>query len=135
MQIAATIPDALVDRIKQHEGFRAKPYQCNRGVWTIGYGVTSIEEDEAETLLIIKLHKLRAKLQYHISYHSEAVQGVLVEMAFQMGIRGLFGFRKMWLALDAGNYGLAAAEMLDSEWARKDSPGRAKKLAEIMRAG
>jgi len=50
--------------IKKFEGFRASPYKCSAGVWTIGYGTTfyqngdpvtaddeSISEDYAEALL------------------------------------------------------------------------------------
>lgn len=54
----------LINTIKELEGFRSKPYQDQRGVWTIGYGhtaaagypdpkqVTEITEEEAEQILI-----------------------------------------------------------------------------------
>ena len=38
----------------------------------------------------------------------------------------------MWAALDSKDYEPAAAEMLDSKWARQ-TPERAEELAEIMR--
>lgn len=34
------ISPAGLELIKQFEGFRAKAYQCQAGVWTIGYGTT-----------------------------------------------------------------------------------------------
>jgi lysozyme len=44
---------------KQLEGFRAKPYKCQAGVWTIGYGTTAgvtpemvVTEAEATALLV-----------------------------------------------------------------------------------
>ena len=48
-----------IDLIKHFEGFRAKPYLCPAGVWTIGYGTTRgvtaatppVTEEEAEALL------------------------------------------------------------------------------------
>jgi len=53
----------------------------------------------------------------------------VVEMIYQMGMAGFLGFKKTIAALKAGNYQLAAAEMLNSRWARQDSPNRAKDLA------
>ena len=32
------IPDQCVELIKRWEGFRAEPYLCSAGYWTIGYG-------------------------------------------------------------------------------------------------
>ena len=52
-----------------------------------------------------------------------------------MGAEGLLGFRRMLTALAVGNYHGAAKEMLDSKWARSDSPSRAERLAKIMREG
>lgn len=48
-----------LDLIKRFEGFRAKPYVCPAGKWTIGYGHTNgvnadtrpVTEEEAEMLL------------------------------------------------------------------------------------
>ena len=39
---------SLLDRIKHHEGFRAKVYQCTEGYDTIGYGFANkdLELDE-----------------------------------------------------------------------------------------
>jgi lysozyme len=41
-------------------------------------------------------------------------------------------YRRTLALLDAGNYGAAADEMLNSRWA-KQTPGRAKELAQIVR--
>lgn len=48
-----------LDLIKRFEGFRAKPYVCQAGVWTIGYGHTNgvtmdsrpVSREDAEGLL------------------------------------------------------------------------------------
>lgn len=39
MKITKTSPKG-VELIKKHEGFRSKPYKCEAGVATIGYGAT-----------------------------------------------------------------------------------------------
>ena len=56
-------------------------------------------------------------------------------MGYQLGIAELMGFKRMLAAMERGDYEAAAREMLDSKWARQDSPGRARRLAERMRRG
>jgi len=58
--------------------------------------------------------------------------GVLVNMAFNLGIHGLMSFRRMLAALQTGDYEAAAVEMLSSRWARQVG-SRANRLAEQMR--
>ena len=43
--------------------------------------------------------------------------------------------KRMLAGLSRGDYEAAAREVLDSKWARQDSPGRARPLAERMRRG
>ena len=38
---------ACIALVKSSEGFRARPYQCSAGVWTIGYGSTRYEDGTA----------------------------------------------------------------------------------------
>lgn len=53
------ITDNGINLIKEFEGFKASPYLCPAGKWTIGYGTTSgitkdtpaITEEQAEQLL------------------------------------------------------------------------------------
>ncbi|SAL14719.1 lysozyme family protein [Caballeronia telluris] len=63
-------------------------------------------------------------------------------MCFNTGIGRLLGFAKIIAAARARDYTRAAVEMLDSKWAREDvgigtavTPGRALRLANLMRAG
>jgi GH24 family phage-related lysozyme (muramidase) len=37
-----TSTDKIIDHIKSFEGFSATPYKDGRGIWTIGYGTTTI---------------------------------------------------------------------------------------------
>jgi lysozyme len=52
-------------------------------------------------------------------------------MAFNMGVRGLLNFKKMLAAVETGQWGVAAKEMLDSTWAHQ-VPQRAARLAQQM---
>jgi lysozyme len=71
----------------------------------------------------------------------EARRGVVIEMAFQMGIGGLLKFKRFLTALRAGDYATAADEMMDSKWADQVGDGwggrldRAELLAKIIRTG
>jgi hypothetical protein len=59
---------------------------------------------------------------------------VLVNMAFNMGPDKLGGFKEFRKALEAGDYGRAVKEMLDSDWAWQVGH-RALELAWMMRTG
>jgi lysozyme len=61
-------------------------------------------------------------------------QNVLIEMAFNLGVRGLLGFKKMIEAIQSKNYKLASTEMLDSTWA-KQVKSRAARMAKRMELG
>ena len=52
-------------------------------------------------------------------------------MAYQMGVNGVMGFRKMLGAIVNGNYRLAAQEGMDSRWANQ-TPNRAKRLMDRL---
>jgi lysozyme len=60
---------------------------------------------------------------------------VVANMGYQLGVAGLMGFRRTLAALERGDYDGAAREMLDSKWAKRDTPKRAGRLAGRMRRG
>lgn len=64
----------------------------------------------------------------------DARQGVLLSMAFQMGVDGLLGFKNTLAMVKSGDYEGAAKGMLNSLWA-KQTPERAGRMAEQMRTG
>ena len=61
------------------------------------------------------------------------VQGVLVEMSYQMGLSNVSKFKKALHAMQMLQWKKAADEMLDSRWA-KQTPNRAKELSNIIRS-
>lgn len=60
--------------------------------------------------------------------------GVVVEMAFQMGVAGVEEFHHFIAACEDQDYETAAQDMLESEWAR-ETPARCQELSEIMKSG
>jgi lysozyme len=55
-------------------------------------------------------------------------------MSFQLGIAGLLKFKSTLAFIEDGDFENASANMLKSLWA-KQTPQRAKRLAEQMRTG
>lgn len=110
-----------IKMLKVHEGFRSRPYHCTAGKLTIGYGLNleaGITEDEATYLLKNRVNKLQTELA-NLSFWSDLSgvrRAVLIDMAYNLGINGLFKFRKMMAALANRDFDKAAAEMQDSRW-------------------
>lgn len=61
-------------------------------------------------------------------------QRVLIDMAFNLGMKGLAGFPKFLTACAVRDYETAATEMLTSKWAGQVK-GRATALAQMLRTG
>ena len=131
------IPDfkTLIERIGVNEGFRSKPYQCSEGVWTIGHGFTWITEKESFNILSGRISQLHLKLLDDLDWYEDMppeVQGVVIEMCFQLGFSGFCKFKRAIANMQDRNWKGASDEMLDSLWA-KQTPNRAKQLAGIVR--
>ena len=124
--------------IKTEEGFSEKVYTCIQGVPTIGYGFTSLSEDEADVILDIKIQKLRFKVEAFLIAQKINLDSfrkdVLIDMAYQLGFYGMAKFTKMLSALKDMDYDKAAEEMLDSVWCDQ-TPERCKLLASRMKNG
>ena len=125
----------IVESIKKHEGFRSKVYKCTEGYDTIGYGFAIkdliIEEDIATLILMRKVKTLLERII--IAFHwfkdiDDKAKRVVVEMVYNLGVRGFSKFKKTIYYLETEQYKEASVEMLDSLWARQVK-GRAKELS------
>jgi len=125
----------LLESILLHEGFNAKPYKDTKGILTFGHGLTYITEDESICIVINRLRERGKQLEPYISKLSINKQEVLIEMSFQLGINGLMNFKRMWKAIKREDWFSARNEMLDSQWAKHDSPGRALEMADKFLLG
>ena len=130
--------DKVIEELKQDEGFEGMPYEDSLGIPTIGYGIKlPLSEEEAEILLKHRLDKKILEISEKEPFFldlPETAQEIIANMAYQLGVGGVLRFKKMWEALKNRDYQKAADEMLDSNWAREQTPNRAKRLAEIMRS-
>lgn len=151
----------ILEALKKDEGFQPKVYLCPAGYWTIGYGwnlevtdlpprelielvLYGITEEEAEDILMQQIAEKASKLcacwNWMKKLDTPRLE-VFINMAFNMGIKGLSGFKDTLAAAAKSDYNETAKEMLNSEWARGGKtklPGlikRARRLAEQMRTG
>lgn len=119
-------------------------YKDHLGFWTLGIGRLvdarkggGLTDEEAAYLLSNDIERTHAELLRRMPCYarlSQVRQRAILNMAFQMGVDGVLKFKKMIAALDRGAYAAAAAEALDSKWAREDTPDRARRVAESLRA-
>lgn len=137
-----------ISRLRQDliedEGEVNHAYQDSEGYWTIGVGRMidkrrggGITHEEAMYLLDNDIHRSMGDLfTHHPEVHGldDVRMEVLINMTFNLGIVRLSGFKNMWAAIKENDFDRAAAEMLDSKWARQVGR-RATKLAERMRTG
>lgn len=129
----------LEEQLIMHEGLKVKPYKDTAGKLTIGVGRnlddTGITHLEAMTLLANDLERIREGLNNALPYFadlSEIRQRVLIDMAFNLGVRGLLGFRMTLLRIEQGRYAEAADHMLESKWAGQVGQ-RARRLSYMIR--
>jgi len=136
--------DNLKEMIAKHEGYEPRVYKCTNGYDTIGYGFAIkdlyMDEEIANLILDKKIRGLLARIEGNDDWDSwffdkpEIVQDVLVDMIFQIGFSGVRKFKKTIQYIKDDNFLLASEEMLDSKWARSDSPNRAKELSDIIKS-
>ena len=122
------------------EGFRPKIYLDEKGHPTIGIGLNldaGISKSLAIAIMRNQIDKIQEQLRYKLPFWnllSTARQDVLVNMSFNMGVKGLMGFHNMIAAMSEGNWKRAAYELMDSKAAR-ELPERYGRLEEKMLKG
>ena len=138
--------EALMNRIKaqlvRHEGLRLKPYRCTAGKLTIGIGRNlddrGISQREAYVLLENDIQNCEKQLLDEIPeiYNGldDVRKSVLLNMCFNLGIKGLLEFKNTLAFIAAGDWEKAANGMLASKWAKQVGK-RAIELSEMMRKG
>ena len=132
------------EQLKRDEGEVLHAYQDTLGYWTIGIGILidkrkngGLRPEESEFIFRNRLKLLDADLASRLPWIVKldpARRGVLVNMAFQMGVAGLLGFRNTLAMVQAGKYQDAAKGMLASKWATQ-TPARAHRLSNQMATG
>ena len=131
---------SLIDSIKKHEGFSPVVYKCTAGYDTIGYGkrvkYIKVTEEQAEEWLKEDIEHLKYLLADKYDWFLPAPQelrDIVIEMAYQLGPTSFSKFKKTIYLIAHRDYKGASIEMLDSKWARVDTPRRALELSYQLR--
>jgi lysozyme len=133
--------DELRRDLVRDEGTVLHAYKDSEGYLTIGIGRLidkrkggGISQQEAEMLFEhdfeTKLTALNQKIEWFHRLPDRKKRAV-GNMAFQLGIGGVMGFRRMLAALKRGDWSAAQREALDSKWA-KQTPERARRVASLL---
>ena len=132
------------EQLKRDEGEVLHAYKDSLGFLTIGIGILiderkggGLRPEESEFIFRNRLCLLNAELDDRLPWLCKldpARRGVLVNMAFQMGVTGLLGFKNTLSLVQAGKYQDAAKGMMQSKWASQ-TPARAQRLSNQMATG
>lgn len=129
-----------MELVKGHEGVRLRCYVDTRGKRSIGFG-RNLDDNGVtleEALMLFSRDYTDAlnealKFPWYAAL-SAPRQAVIVDMVFNMGPARVLKFKRTIAAIEAGDFELAAAEMLNSAWAGEVGV-RAREDAGIMNSG
>jgi len=131
----------LTEQLRRDEGVVNHAYEDSLGFTTIGVWRLidsrrggGLRDSEIDFLLSNDIAEKTAQVLEALPWAarlSEPRRAVLVNMAFQLGTKGLLAFHRTLGSVEDGHYGEAALGMLDSTWA-KQTPARAMRLATQM---
>jgi len=134
---------AVRRQLIRDEGDVPYAYQDSLGYWTIGAGFLidkrkggRLPDAVRDYWLDYLLGEITTKLESRIPFFntlSEPRRAVLINMAYNMGVSGLLGFRKTLSLMAEGKHYEASHEMLDSAWARQVG-SRATRLSQQWRS-
>src|SRR6185369_8040707 len=116
----------LEDVILKHEDYKRFVYNDSLGFATIGIGRCvdhrkgkGISVKEAQYLLNNDLVECEYSMRLYDCYniHDDVRKCALIELCFNIGLRGLLGFKNTLECLSKKDYVGAAKHLIDSRWA------------------
>lgn len=143
----------IIQILAYEEGYKEKPYIDTEGYPTVACGILIGPKDASlanyqfrvprsvgdvwmQKILDEKIQQMnqRPTILAALKQCNPARADVLYSMAYQLGIDGLSAFKNTLVMISNGNFDGAAEGMLSSLWA-KQTPARARRMAEVMRSG
>ena len=143
----------IIQNLAYEEGYKERPYIDTEGYPTVACGIVIGPKDAAlanyqftvprsvgdiwmQRVLDEKIQQMNSRpaLVAALKQCNPARADVLYSMAYQLGVDGLSAFKNTLVMISNGNFEGAAEGMLSSLWARQ-TPQRAKRLAQVMRSG
>ena len=115
---------SVSDDLRAFEGLRLQAYLDTTNHWTVGYGRRCdkgavMTKEQAESALADDIAKAEQGARHvfpTFSAQPQHVQDVLVEAVFQLGASGMRKFIEFGQAIQARNYALASACLIDSRF-------------------
>lgn len=143
----------IIQILTFEEGYRESPYLDTEKYPTVGCGIKigpkgaslsnytfTVPRRVGDTWLqefvdgVINQCRNNASVNAALQKCNPARSDIIYSMCFQLGIKGLTGFKKTLINISNGDFTAAATEMMDSTW-NKQTPKRAQRHAEVMRTG
>ena len=136
----------LIKQLRIDEGVEYRPYLDTVGILTVGVGhnlkakplpdgwTYPLTDEQVDDLLADDLEAVFDGLDNERPWWrklDDDRQRVLANMAFNLGINGLLGFKNTLAAVSQGRYSAAGAGMAASKWATQVGD-RADRLVETM---
>ena len=129
----------LHEQLIRDEGLVLTPYRDSRGFLTVGVGhnldAKGLSKRAALVILDDDINDAKQGLMAKWPWMrdlSPARLGAMVNLAFNMGVGGLNGFKKFLAAAQAGQWEQAALELLDSQYAKQVGE-RSERVARQLR--
>ena len=133
--------ERLAAQLRLHEGVEHKPYKCTAGYLTIGVGRNiekrGLSDDEIDYILNNDVDIATSELASTFDWFAgldDVRMRVVVDMVFNLGMPRFKQFQNMLAAIEAQDWPEAAAQMMDSRWA-KQVGARAERLRDMMETG
>jgi lysozyme len=134
--------DKLRKDLIDDEGKRLKLYRCTAGKQTIGIGHNIEDRGISEAVCELMFQedvdvaeRDALALFPGLYSYSDRRKAALINMSFQLGFERLKAFKKMRAAVNAGDWNAAAAEALDSAWAKQTQASRVDRVIADLREG
>jgi lysozyme len=139
----------LISELRRDEGVEYNLYKDTKGIDTTGVGHNlqasplpdgwsyPLTDEQVNVLLTQDIRNVFADLDHNLPWWvdlNDVRQRVLANMAFNLGITKLLGFKNTLAAMRQGKYKDASSGMLNSAWAAQVK-GRAIRLADMMLRG
>ena len=140
-----------VQLLEIEEGYRSEVYYCSERYPTIGIGkrIGSLNQPLSDFKLItvpkaVAYAWLEHDLQVIVKQCSgfewfgrlnQARKDIIISMCYQLGFDGFCKFKNTIKLIAAGRFVEASQEMLDSKWAKKDTPERAYRHSKVFAVG
>lgn len=130
--------------LKRHEGVRTHAYKCSAGYITVGAGRNldpvggiGLSEAEIDLLLANDIARVDQELRDRFGWYSKldsVRRDAMIDIAFNLGLTKLLGFKNALAAMESGDYFFASIEFNASRWAEQVGD-RAEELCDMIETG